>query len=125
MKHINLFRCLYFCFIISFFFTKTSIGQNTLFNDSFATKKHFNIAFFGGLTAKSNAFPNSFYIDFYNGGYLTDEIKQNAAKKLKAINRFGVDADLGIAFRQKLDTTFKQTGWSYTVRMAERRHLRN
>jgi hypothetical protein len=123
MKHINFFRCLYFYLIISFFYIKTSKGQNTLFNDSFATKKHFNIEYFGDLTAKSNAFPNSFYIDFYNGGYLTEDIKQAAAKNLKAVNRFGVDAAMGIAFRHQLDTIFKKTGWSYTIRMAERRHL--
>jgi hypothetical protein len=100
-----------------------SYGQFSFFSDSINSKKHFNIELFGNLTAKSNAFPNSFYIDFYEGGYLNEEVKQTAAKELKNLNRFGFDADIGLLFRQKFDTVFKQTGWSYTFRVAERRHL--
>lgn len=100
-----------------------SFGQNSFFNDSASSNKHFNIELSGNLTAKSNAFPNSFYTDFYRGGYLSDEVKQTAAKELKNLNRFGVDADMAMFFRHQLDTIFKLTGWSYTARVAERRHL--
>lgn len=112
-----------FCTSIFLFFTNSVFSQINLFTDSLSAKKHFNIEMFGNFTAKSNAFPNSFYTDFYKGGYLTDEVKQNAAKDLKNLNRFGVDADLGVVFRHQLDTVFKQTGWSYIARIAERRHL--
>ena len=108
---------------IFLFFTNSVFSQINLFTDSLSAQKHFNVEMFGNFTAKSNAFPNSFYTDFYKGGYLTDEVKQNAAKDLKNLNRFGVDADLGVVFRHQLDTVFKQTGWSYIARIAERRHL--
>jgi hypothetical protein len=123
MKINNKYHNILLSFIIALFFTFNSFGQNSFFNDSLTSSKHFNIALFGNLTAKSNAFPNSFYTDFYRGGYLSDEVKQTAAKELKNVNRFGVDADMGLVFRHSLDTIFKQTGWSYTFRVAERRHL--
>ena len=123
MKINQLFTSPLLAIILSLFFTFNTYSQNSFFNDSLSSKKHFNIELFGNLTAKSNAFPNSFYTDFYRGGYLTDEVKQNAAKELKNLNRFGADADMGLVFRHSLDTIFKQTGWSYTARIAERRHL--
>ncbi len=123
MKINQIFNSIFLAIILSLFFAFNAYSQNVFFNDSLNSKKHFNIEFFGNLTAKSNAFPNSFYTDFYEGGYLSDEVKQTAAKELKNVNRFGVDADMGLVFRHSLDTVFKQTGWSYTARIAERRHL--
>lgn len=123
MKRIYLISTITFCLIFNLFFSKNIYSQNSLLCDSFYSKKHFNIEIFGNLTVKSNAFANSFYTDFYRGGYLTEEVKQLAAKDLKSINRFGGDADLGIIFRQQIDSIFKQTGWSYTARIAERRHI--
>ncbi len=123
MKSKNLSLGILFGILILLCNANTSQSQNSFFNDSLASKKHFSIELLGNFTAKSNAFPNSFYTDFYRGGYLTDEVKQNASKKLKNINRFGVDADFGVMFRHSLDTVFKQTGWSYTARIAERRHV--
>ena len=121
MKRFLLYSGLYI--IIGLASAPNSYGQLSLFNDSIQSDNHFNLVFSGNFTAKSNAFPNSFYTDFYRGGYLSNEIKQQAAKNLKEVNRFGVDADLGFLYRQQLDTVFKQPGWSYTFRIAERRHL--
>jgi len=117
------YRIFIFSLALNFCLLNNVFSQEHFFNDSLQSKKHFNIDIFGHLTAKSNVFPNSFYTDFYKGGYLTEEVKQTAANKLKSINRFGGDADLGLLFRHQLDTVFKQTGWSYTFRVAERRHL--
>lgn len=114
---------IFFCIIISVGYTKNSFAQLSLFNDSVQSEKHFNIEIFGNFTAKSNAFPNSFYTDFYRGGYLSNDVKQTAAENIKDVNRFGVDGDLGLLFRQQLDSVFKQSGWSYTFRITERRHL--
>lgn len=116
-------RIFVFCLTLNFWLINNVFSQQLFFNDSLQSSKHFNIDVYGNLNAKSNAFPNSFYTDFYKGGYLTDEVKQTAAAKLKSINRFGGDADLGLLFRHQLDTVFKQTGWSYTFRIAERRHI--
>ncbi|HRG57368.1 MAG TPA: DUF5723 family protein [Bacteroidia bacterium] len=99
------------------------LAQGNFMNDSAWTKKHFNIDIYGNLTAKSNAFPNDFYKQFYYGGYLSNEVKLNAAKDLKNVNRFGGDGDVSIQFRHNIDSIFKKTGWSYLVRIAERRHL--
>lgn len=110
--------------IISIFCTFNFLfAQGNFMNDSAWTKKHFNLELSGNLTAKSNAFPNDFYKQFYYGGYLTDEVKQNAAKDLKNVNRFGGDGDVSLQFRHSLDSVFKQTGWSYLLRVAERRHI--
>lgn len=112
-----------FTIVFTFLFVVYSLAQTGIFNDSLNSTKHFNIELSGNVTAKSNAFPNSFYKQFYYGGYLTDEVKQTAVKDLKNVNRFGADADLNLIFRQSMDTVFKQTGWSYLVKIAERRHL--
>jgi hypothetical protein len=123
MRIYNLIRNQASCLIIILFCTNNAQSQHSFFNDSVNTSKNFNIELNGNFTAKSNAFPNSFYNEFYQGGYLTDEVKQKAAKNLKNINRFGADAEFGLAFRHHLDTVFKQTGWSYIVKLAEKRHL--
>lgn len=123
MKGSNLLNGLYLVLISSFLFGVSGFCQNNLFSDSVGSSKHFNVEVFGNITAKSNAFPNSFYTEFYQGGYLTNEVKQTAAKELKNINRFGGDADFGLLYRQSLDTIFKQTGWGYSFRIAERRHI--
>ena len=99
------------------------MAQGNFINDSAGTKKHFNIDLSGNLTAKSNAFPNDFYKQFYFGGYLSNDVKLKAAKNLKNVNRFGGDGDVSIQFRHNIDSIFKKTGWSYLVRIAERRHL--
>jgi hypothetical protein len=123
MKIYNLARSIAFGTIINLFVTNSIYSQINLLSDSVNSKKNFNVELFSNVTAKSNAFPNNFYNDFYRGGYLTDEVKQTAAKELKSNNRFGGDADFGLVFRHRLDTIFKQTGWTYTFKIAERRHI--
>lgn len=98
-------------------------AQSVFFTDSISTSQRFMLGISAGFTAKSNSFPNNFYTQFYQGGYLTDAVKKEGLKDLKSSNRFGADVDAGIYFKQRLDTVCKQTGWSYTIRLAERRHL--
>ncbi|MCC6252758.1 MAG: hypothetical protein IT238_09885 [Bacteroidia bacterium] len=92
-------------------------------NDSLSAQKYSEIEFVAEFTAKSNAFPNKFYTDFYKGGYLDENLKMNASKRLKTINRFGADAHLGLRFNQSIDTLFGQSGWGYIIKAAEKRHL--
>lgn len=99
------------------------LAQLNLFNDSVNSSKHFSLSLLGNVTAKSNAFPNHFYTTFYQGGYLTDETKRKAADKIQEVNRFGADADVNLLFRHCPDTILGKTGWSYLLRVAERRHL--
>ena len=61
MKSINLSLGILFGIIILLCNANTIQSQNSFFNDSLASKKHFNIELLGNFTAKSNAFPNSFY----------------------------------------------------------------
>jgi hypothetical protein len=112
-------------FILGFVLLRVEfcLAQMNLFNDSVNGSKPFSLSILGNVTAKSNAFPNHFYTTFYQGGYLTDEIKRKAADKLQELNRFGADADFNLLFRYSPDTLLGKTGWSYTMRVAERRHL--
>ena len=112
-------------FILGFVLLRVEfcLAQMNLFNDSVNGSKPFSLSILGNVTAKSNAFPNHFYTTFYQGGYLTDETKRKAADKLQELNRFGADADFNLLFRYSPDTLLGKTGWSYTMRVAERRHL--
>ncbi len=103
--------------------TRVGKSQISFFNDSLDKSKGFGLDLWSNVTAKSNAFPNHFYTTFYQGGYLTDETKRKAADKLQELNRFGADADFNLLFRYSPDTLLGKTGWSYTMRVAERRHL--
>lgn len=123
MKLRSIFNKAIFTLIFSCGGFSFTLAQNNFFNDSAASNKHFNIELSGNLTAKSNAFPNSFYKEFYFGGYLSEEVKKSATKNLKNVNRFGADGDLSLIFRHSFDSIFKQAGWSYIARFAERRHI--
>jgi hypothetical protein len=49
----------------------------------------------------SNSLPLSFTSDFFSGGFLDNETKQQALDKLKDFNRFGFIANYGVSFTGK------------------------
>lgn len=60
------------------------------------SENRFAFTAYGDLYAASNCFSASFLQNFFGSGFITEEMKDFAADKLKAENRIGVDVSTGL-----------------------------
>ncbi len=70
----------------------------------------------------SDAITNQFAKEYFLGGFLTNEMKDEVSKNLFPGNKFGSDFNAGITVAQKLDTLFGLRNGVSFIRLSNRIH---
>ncbi len=91
-------------------------------NFGFNPEKHNVISLDANLEVNSTAVTNQFMYDFYNGKFLTDELKKDNSARMKDYNLLGYRFDAALTFRVS-DTANRNSGFFGTLEQHDRIEL--
>lgn len=109
MKKITVFT-FFFTFYLGYSQSWIPIQHDTLLN-----KKH-EFIFSGTADYASTSLNKSLTQKLFFGGEITDEIKENSLRLHKGINRFGLDLNTEIEYRNYTTNLFKKSRWGFVVK---------
>jgi len=98
-------------------------AQIPVFNFQKSDTARIIVSLNGGVAQNSNTIKAQMFNHFYQGKFITNEVKENSSKKLKNKNRFGGDAFYGLSVQFKTDTLFNKTGYKLHFALNNRYHI--
>ena len=119
MKKINLIL-----FLIALQFTATA-QISAVFSDIFPDSAKIRVGLVGDFELNSNAITAKFFSKFYNGGYISSDLKNQVLDRIKNQNRIGADLNYGAYVGIKLDSLCHKKDVSLFFSLRDREHFKN
>lgn len=113
--------------IIFLLFIILSLQSNaqiaSIFSDEFPDSSKTRIGLIADYNVGSNNLTNEFTGKFYNGGFISKELKDEVLSRTKNKNRFGADVNYGVFASFKTDSLFHNKNLSVFFSVRDRQHF--